>query len=463
MNYESSSENIDSVTTVFTVSIPSIEIEEKLKSELNALAQKVSIKGFRPGKAPKDMVEKLHGKEVRVEVMNKLISSSLGEIIKEKNLNYVGQPTLDIETTGEEQGQALKFKANFSLYPVPELKKYDSFEITLPKVDVADKDVDQVIDRIRSSSADYKKITDRTKVESNDTVQCNIAAIIDGEPNKDPSPMKIEVNGVDTPEEIKEALLGTTVGETKSVTVKSISEDEKNQGKDIQYQVTAVEIFEKVLPEMTDDYAKSVDKEIGTVLELRLKINDLLKKEREQQSRTQAEGLILKELAGNHDFKVPQVMVDMEIYNMLSRANMFDPSKTPFEQFNAQPFRERMGNAAEERVKASVLVDKIAQVDKLLPSEDETKQWFEEQKERLGEEVFKKFLADQGYVQSAWVDYTRRKVLDFLIGKTKIEYVTAEEFEKIEKKANKAEKAEKAEKTAKAEKQETKQLKTANK
>lgn len=457
MNYETSAEDIDTVTKVLTVSIPSKEVEDKYSSEIAALSKKVKMKGFRPGKAPADLVVKMHGPEARAEVVNKLISTSLGEIVREQKINYVGQPQLTIETSG--QGEDLKFKAHFSLYPVAELKKYDSFKIRLPEEKVGDEDVTRVINRIRSSSAQFEKIADRTEIKKGDAVQCQVQALIDGAANGEPSSMRIVVGEEETPPEVNEALSGMKLGETKRISVKSISEDERNEGKEIQYDITPQELFEKILPELTDEFAKTVDKDVASVLELRLKISELLEKDRKEQSRSRAEGLILRELANSHDFIVPQVMIDMEIYNMLARGRMIEPSKLPFEQFQAEMFREQMGRSAEERVKASVLVDKIVEAEKLTPTEEETKEWFDQQRARLGEEVFKQFLSDQGYVQSMWVDFTRKKGLDFLMTKTHIDYISLEEFEKEEKAAQKEnqKKSEAAKKPAK--KNETKNAK----
>ena len=430
MNYQSSVEDVNSVTKVFTVSIPSSVVDERFNKELGSVAQKVSIKGFRPGKAPRDLVVKMHGKEIRADVMNKLISTSLTEIIKEHDLNYVGNPALDIEST--EEGKDLKFKANFAIYPVPELKKYDSFKITQPTIEVTDTDIEQVITRIRNSSAEFNKV-DRTTMKDGDSVQCKILAIVDGQSGPEPTPMRLEVGGPETPDEITEALREMKLGETRTVSVKNISELESSKNKKIEYQITADEIFEKILPELNDEFVQKIDNSVKTVVELKTKIQDLLKADREEQSRMQAEGMVLKDLAGNHTFELPQVMIDMEIYNMLARNRMIDPSKVSFDQFNAEPFREQMAEQAEERVKATVLVDRIAQEEKLMPSEEELKKWFDEQKEKLGEDGYNRFMGNRDYVQSAMVEFTRKKVLDFLLARTKIEYVTNEEFQKIEK------------------------------
>lgn len=443
MTYQSSIEEIDSVTKVITVSISKTQIEESFKSQVGSLSTKVKLNGFRPGKAPKNLVEKTHGPELRQEVIQKLISNSLSELIKEHQLNYVGQPKLDIESDGSE-GKDLTFKANLSLYPVPALKDYAAFSITLPKVEITDADVDAVINRVRNSMAEFKTISDRKSIKKGDVVQSTVQALIDGEGNGEGTQMRLEVGGADTPEEITEALSSMNVEETKVVEVKQITESERAKGKKVEYKITAHEILEKVLPEMTDELAKQVDNEVSTIVELKTKIRDLLKNDREEQSRQRAEGLILKELAARHEFKIPDVMMDMEIYNMLARGGMLDPQKITFERFNGQAFRERMGGSASERVRASILVDKIGEVEKLLPSEEDTKKWFDEQKEKLGEQVFKQFMQDQNTVQSAWLDFTRRKILDFLRARTKIEYVSQEEFDKLEAKKSEA-KGEKSE------------------
>ena len=432
MNYQSSIEEIDSVTKVLKVSIPSAKIDESFKEQVGSLSSKVKIKGFRAGKAPKNLVEKTHGPELRQEVVQKLISSSLNDLIKEHQINYVGQPMLDIESNGME-GKDLTFKANFAIYPSPELKDYAAFSITLPNVEVVDADIQSVIDRVRNSMAEYKTVSDRTDIAAGDVVQATVQALVDGAGNGDGTPMRLDVAGADTPEEITEALKSMKVGETKTVSVKEITESERAQGKKIEYKITAHEILQKILPEVTDEFAKKIDGEVETAAALKTKIRDLLTKDREEQSRQRADGMILKELAARHVFKIPDLMMDMEIYNMMARSGMVDPEKLPFERFNGQAFRERMGEPACERVRASILVDKISEVEKIVPTDEETKQWFADKKEEMGERAYNQFMADRDMVQSAWMDYSRRKVLDFLRARATIKYVSKEEFEKIEK------------------------------
>lgn len=448
MNYQSSIEEIDSVTKVLKVSIPSAKIDESFKEQVGSLSSKVKIKGFRAGKAPKNLVEKTHGPELRQEVVQKLISSSLNDLIKEHQINYVGQPMLDIESNGME-GKDLTFKANFAIYPSPELKDYAAFSITLPNVEVVDADIQSVIDRVRNSMAEYKTVSDRTDIAAGDVVQATVQALVDGAGNGDGTPMRLDVAGADTPEEITEALKSMKVGETKTVSVKEITESERAQGKKIEYKITAHEILQKILPEVTDEFAKKIDGEVETAAALKTKIRDLLTKDREEQSRQRADGMILKELAARHVFKIPDLMMDMEIYNMMARSGMVDPEKLPFERFNGQAFRERMGEPACERVRASILVDKISEVEKIVPTDEETKQWFADKKEEMGERAYNQFMADRDMVQSAWMDYSRRKVLDFLRAKTTINYVSKEEFDKLEQEKQAKDEASSSEKKSK--------------
>jgi trigger factor len=450
MNYQSSIEEIDSVTKVLKVSIPSTRVDESFKEQVGSLSNKVKLKGFRAGKAPKNLVEKTHGPELRQEVVQRLISSSLNELIKEHQINYVGQPLLDIESDGME-GKDLTFKANFAIYPSPEVKDYSAFSLTLPKAEVTDADVQSVIDRVRNSMAEYKPVTDRKEIKAGDVVQTTVQALVDGEGNGEGTSMRLDVSSADTPEEITAALKTMSVGDTKVVDVKQITDSEKAQGKKIEYKLTAHEILEKILPEVTDEFAKRIDGEVETVAALLTKIRDLLSKDREEQTKQRADGMILKELAQRHQFKIPDIMMDMEIYNMMARNGMIDPQKIPFERFNGQAFRERMGEPAAERVRASILVDKISEVEKIVPNEEETKKWFADKKEEMGDRAYNQFMADRDMVQSAWMDYSRRKVLDFLRGKATIKYVSKEEFEKIEAAENaKSEKGSEEKKSKKA-------------
>ncbi|MCB9030508.1 MAG: trigger factor, partial [Deltaproteobacteria bacterium] len=292
MNYESSVDNTDNLTTTLSVTIPNAEIEERFKKELSAVSKKIKIKGFRPGKAPIDMIKKMHGPQVRGDVVQKLISTSLGELIKEHKINYVGNPELDIKKN--EEGHDLEFKANFAIYPEPEIKDYKGIKVKGPKLEVADQDVDKVVRRIQSSNAEHKKIEDRKKPKAGEVAEYTVFGFIEGQDKNKPNdlkPVKACLGQDELPPELDQALSEMEVGETKTIEVPSVAQHTADDA-GVKYEVTLEAIYEQILPELTDAFVKTVDAECATALELKIKIREMLEKEREQNRNQKVEGEI---------------------------------------------------------------------------------------------------------------------------------------------------------------------------
>ena len=162
----SSIENIDEVTRQIKISIPAEQINKEVEEALTRAARTTTVKGFRAGKAPRHMVEALHGTRVRVEVADRLIAASLSDVARKHEMDIVGNPQIDIQAV--EPGKPLEFTARVSLFPHPEIKGYEKFHVRVPKHEPTDADIDQVIERMRRSKATLKKLEFRNTAQEGD-------------------------------------------------------------------------------------------------------------------------------------------------------------------------------------------------------------------------------------------------------------------------------------------------------
>ncbi|MCB0340568.1 MAG: hypothetical protein KDD53_13230, partial [Bdellovibrionales bacterium] len=162
MDFKSAIEEIDEITRVLKVTIPAEEVQKELQHALDHLTSTTSLKGFRPGKAPRQLVEKMHGRRVRQEVRDRLISSSLGNLIKEHEIDFIGQPKLDIDN--KEADDTISYAANFILYPRPKIVGYDEISVSVSKLEVLDEDVSKTMERFRESRATFEDVKEREVV-----------------------------------------------------------------------------------------------------------------------------------------------------------------------------------------------------------------------------------------------------------------------------------------------------------
>lgn len=439
MDFESALQEVDEVSKKITVSIPAETVSKEIEIELNRVANSAQIKGFRAGKAPRDMIEKMHGDRVRYEVLNKLISTSLSQAVKKHSFDYVGEPKVDISSDGI--GKELKYVADFVIYPNPEIKGYEKLKLQLPKIQLADSEITDFLERLRDSRATFRPFPGRDVAQSGDVIDITVASSINGGQAHESSPEKLTLGKKELPDSLEQGIIGMKVGESKDIN-SEIEGDEGAGKQSLTYKVTLKQVYEKILPEVDDFFAKSIDESTQTLLELRIKVRELLEKDKQRQRRVKADAQMLKVLIEQNDFKVPQIMVDDEIMNLVLRSGAIDPKEFDPKTFQIEPFREKMGDVALERTKASIIVDRIAQKESMRAGEEDLKKWASEMYQSgVPDKELKSWISDRQRLMSILLDLTRSKVLDMIYSKAEIEELDEKELAKIEEaQANKPEK-----------------------
>lgn len=433
MDTKSSLHDIDEVTKQLKVEIPIEMIDREIDTVLSNLSKTTKVKGFRPGKAPRQMVEQMHGERVRYEVANRLISSTLYDLVKKHQLDMIGDPEIDVSNF--EAGKEIQYTANISLFPKPEVKNFSKFEVEVQKREVTPKDVDQVIDRIRTSKATTKKLDFRNKAQAGDVIDSMLEVKIEGvEEQTRPEPLVIGLGEGNLPKELEEGIIGMEIGQTKEIEGKMPEDhrEESVRGKKTIFKVTLNSLSEKILPELDDDFAKTLEFGVQSVLELRLDITKRLEQENEKETKNDIQAAILAQLLDSTPFQVPQILVDEEIRQLISRSGIVDPSKTDLSKISVDPFRKELGEAATKRVRTAILVDRIGEVEKLAATEEDIDKSVAEIAEQNGisKEEVKKFFMDKERIVRFVLEITRNKVLDFLRERTTVKYTDKPKAEK---------------------------------
>ena len=420
----SSVEELSPVSKRINVSIQASHVEQEVQAALSKAAQTATIKGFRPGKAPRQMVEMVHGPRIRLEVTDRLISSSLNNIVKKNELDVLGSPELEIESV--EPGKNLEFRATVALFPKPDVKNYDSFSVKVEKRQATDSEVDEQIERLRVSKATVRPITGRTTSHKGDVAKLSLQIAIEGQPPARPEPAVIVLGEGRLPSEVEDALLGCEVGQERVVESKipDTYRDPDLRGKPATYKMTLESLSERLLPEVDDAFARSVSEQLGTLLELRLKVRESLEQEYERQARVDAESAVLDQLVAANQFEVPQPLVDDEIRSLLVRMGAVDQRKTDVRQISVEPLRAELQDSALKRVQTAILVDRIGQIENLMATEDELRERVRElaSSSQVSEEEVTKFLAKEGRLVNLMLELTRTKVIAFLMKRTSVAY-----------------------------------------
>lgn len=461
---EMSFEDVSEIKKKITLKVGASQYKQHFERELSSVASKANFKGFRPGKVPRAMVEKMHGGTVRLQVIDRLVNSSIQQVAKTRELDVINVTDLDIdpqllasETTGD-----IQFSAVLVLYPKPEVKEYKKLAVTVSRPKAGDKEVQDVIKRMLESRASLKPVTDRKKPQAGDVINAEVQIIVSGEDEAGrPEPMTAEFDDPNIPDEVKAQLPEISLEETREIPVTFPDEhrDPALRGKSATYKITLKGLSEKVLPELDDEFAKSVGLGAENSAQLNEKVAQSLQSEIEQRAKSDAEVEVLKLIIERNPFEVPEMLVDDEIRNLAVRAGVVDTRQVDPSKIPVDVLRPGLGEAALQRVKASIVVDRIAEKENLRATSEELQAKITQLSEEFGvpEAEVKKYVFQDGRGVNVLMDITRSKVMDFLLADTKIEYkdLEAEDGSEESKKSRKG-KAEgddkKSEKKAKSSK-----------
>jgi trigger factor len=419
---------VDDITRAVKVSIAANIFQEKYEERLGHAVKSAKLKGFRPGNAPRNIVEKVEGQKIRAQVRHELISESLFEVIKEHELAAVGGPELD--DIDHEDGADLSYTAKVFLYPEPTISGYDSLKVEAPRVESGTEQVDKVLERICESKASYEPLAFRTESKPGDTIEATLK-VREGESDfSKPEPGRFVLGDGNLPKEVEDQLTGVEIGAVKEVTVTFPADHEQKelQGKTLTYWIQVDSLLEKKVPELTDDFVKELESDSNTVLELRVEVGKRLEEEVEEEQKMAVHTALLEKISEQNEFQIPPALVDDEIRIVLVRYGMIDPQKQDWRQVDVSNFRGQLGEMAEKRVRTSIIIDRIVKQEDITVNEDEMAKELEKMK---GAEEATKMLAGMRPEQKEemQLELARNKALEMIRDKAKIDFVEAKKDE----------------------------------
>jgi trigger factor len=345
------------------LSIPVAEVESETSRVTAEIQKRAKLPGFRPGKAPASLIRKQFAGDIRQRVLENLIPKYLQKQIEAERLDMVGRP--DITDIHFQDGEPLRFKAQFEVVPPIELNNYTDIEIPYHDPEVTSEDVEKRLAELRESKAEYVNVDPRP-IQDGDyaVVALESVAGVENEPIKQDE-MVLEIGGADTFEAFSSNLRGLSPGDEKEFDV-SYPEDygaARLAGKTVRFHATVKGIRRKELPELTDEFAQDVG-DYRDLNELRDAIRKSLFAQRQFEAQQAAKDKIVEQLVDRHQFPVPEVFVDRQIQNRLEQslramaAEGVDPRRV---NLDWKKIKESQREKAVREVKASLLLSKIAE------------------------------------------------------------------------------------------------------
>lgn len=426
MEFQVAIQDIDEITKELSVTVPQERVAKEYNDSLSQVARTAQIKGFRPGKVPRQMVEKMMGDRIRFDVANKLINESLRQAYEANKLEVVGSP--DVELKDVEPTKAMEFSAKVSLYPQPAISNYKNRSVSVVKRAVEDKDVEDAVGRIRESKAELSAIEDRNDARKGDVIALSVAVAVDGGELSRGEPFVDELGNGKLPKEVEEGVVGMTKEQQKEIALVG-GEDHPNpemRGKNLKYQVSLHGIFAKKLPELGDDFVKTLGMDVETVEALKAKVREQLVAQANEEMKSESQGALLDLLVKENPFKVPAVMVDDEIRGMVARYGFAGRGANP-ETIDITPFRTQFEEFATNRIRCAIIVDQIGSLEDVKVEEADRDAMLQRIADQNGSTVeqARKALMDKSRIMGFLLEVRRTKVLEHLMANTTITYTDA--------------------------------------
>src|ERR1051325_8337241 len=347
-----------------------IEIEaEQLSAAYDRISDRyaklANVPGFRRGHAPRSVVRTRFKDEIRGEVLREIVPEAIEEAIRENALQVIGEPDVHLDNSeGLEKigAEPLSIHVHVEVLPEVSLSQYKGLEAARSTRPIKDEDVERVIEGLREASASLQPVEDRPS-EQGDTVTVNFHGTFKDTPEAEPISVEdvdVELGGANVQQEFTDNLTGVRADEVKTFTVK--------------YPETVTSVRRKELPEVDDEWAKSLGEEFDSLEMLREKVREDLEKRASVESDHRLRGSVMRKLVEAHPFEVPETLVQHQT-NQLIQSVMRDMMGRGFDpqqgQLNWEGLREQLREQATSDVRGSMLLDRIADEEKIDVSDEE--------------------------------------------------------------------------------------------
>jgi trigger factor len=399
------------------VEIPSTVVDAEIDRVARDYSKAARIPGFRPGKVPTKVVRQRFRDQILHDVAHDLIPRAVDDALRERGVEPVDTP--DIRDVLVEEGQPLKFTANFETVPAFDPGDYGTLQLRKPPVSLEDDAVEQALERLRQRAARYEPVEARP-VESGDTAVVDLVRESSAEAPDKHEDVSVEIGAASNPPGFDDQVVGMTVGEEKRFPVEypadySIAE---LAGTTVHYGVTVKGIKKRVVPALDDELAKDLG-EFGDLEALRTRVREDLTSEAERNSERELRNDLLRQLAARVTFDVPDALIDREIERRTEEfvRRLMDQGVDPRQaNIDWQAFRDNQREPARENVASALVLDEVARRENLAVESEAVDAEIEKYAAATGRtsQAVRAKLEKDGGISRLYMGLRREKAVDFL-------------------------------------------------
>ncbi len=406
------------------------EFEAALNTAYNKNKNKISLPGFRKGKAPRAMVEKMYGKEVFFEdAANEIIPDAYAKAADESGLEIVSQPKIDV--TQLEAGKPFVFTATVALKPEVELGTYKGIEVSKTEVEATDADVEEELKRVQDQNARIVSVEDRAVKDGDQTV-IDFEGFVDGEAFEGGKGenYSLTIGSHSFIDNFEEQLIGMNVGDEKDVNVTFPEEyhAENLKGKAATFKVKINEIKEKQLPELDDDFAQDVS-DFDTLAEYKDDLKKKITERKENQAKAVKEDEAIAKLIEDSKMDIPEAMVETQVNRMAQDfAQRLQAQGLSLDQYfqytgaTADSLVDEMKPEALKRIKSRLVLEAVVKAENIEATEEE----FQAELEKMASQ----YGMDVAQIKDIMGDYETQQIKEDLAVTKAVELIVSSTVEK---------------------------------
>ncbi len=422
-------EKLEKNMAKLTVEVPAEEFEKALTAAYNKNKGRFNIPGFRKGKAPRAMVEKMYGAGVLYEdAVNEALDATYGDAVEESGLDIVSRP--EISVVQVEKGQNLIYTATVAVKPEVTLGEYKGIEVTKATAEVTEEDIEAELKRVQEQNSRLVTVEDRA-VEDGDQTVIDFEGFVDGKPfdggKGEDYPLTIGSHSfIDT---FEEQLIGKNIGEACEVNVTFPNEYHSTElaGKPAMFKVTVKEVKRKELPELNDEFAGEVS-EYDTLEEYKNDIKEKVAERKQKAAATENEDHVVEKVVENAAMDIPEPMIASQVNNMVDDyARRMQSQGLSLDQYmkftgmTIETLREQMKPQALKRIQTRLVLEAVAKAENIVVSDEAVEKEIATMAESYKMEVsqIKEYLGENGIAQMK-EDLAVQEAVDFLVAEAKL-------------------------------------------
>lgn len=411
-----------------TVEVETETVGAAIKSAYNKQKNKISIPGFRKGKVPQAMIEKMYGPDVFYEdAVNSMLQTQYPAAVEQSGVDVVSRPTVDV--TQIEKGKPFIFTVEVAKRPEVTLGKYNGVTVTKIDTSVTDEEVDAEIEQQRNINARTVTVTDRA-IKEGDTAVIDYEGFVDGvafEGGKGEN-HSLEIGSHTFIDTFEDQLVGKNAGDDVEVHVTFPEQYQAPElaGKPATFKVKINEIRAKELPELNDEFAQDVS-EFDTLAEYREDTKKKLQERKENAAKGTKEDEAIQKIIDKSKMEIPEAMIDMQAENMIDEfAQRIAAQGMSFEQYmqfsgmTIDKLEEQVRPEALQRIQSSLVLEQIAKEENIVASDEDVDAEVENMASMYGmkAEDLKNYMGDSEK-ESMKRDIAVKKAVEFVMANVK--------------------------------------------